>query len=112
MNDSSRQISPPAARKGGRVAFRLYVAGALPYSGNARANLQALCAEFGDPAPLIEIVDVLREAERAMKDGIVVTPTLVRLSPKPVLTFLGSLSDLSQVRAVLGVGAPGPFGLG
>jgi circadian clock protein KaiB len=104
---ASLEICPPAVRKRRQVSFRLYVAGERPNSDLARANLRKICAELGDPKPLVEIVDVSREAERAMKDGIVVTPTLVRISPKPVLTFLGSLADLAQVRAVLGVDVPG-----
>ncbi len=101
-----RKFSPFAARKRGRVSFRLYVAGDRPSSLDAQATLRELCAEFRGPAPRIEIVDVLREPGRAMEDGIIATPTLIRTSPKPVLTFLGSLSDSSHVRAALGLGAP------
>lgn len=107
--NSSHSPRPPAGRKRGRVSFRLYVVGGRPNSDCARANLRTICAEFGDPAPRVEIVDVVRDAERAMRDGIVATPTLIRISPKPVLTFLGSLADLEQVRAALGIGAPGAF---
>jgi len=48
-------------------------------------------------------VDVLLEPERALSDGIIVTPTLVRLAPLPVVQILGALSNLGLVRATLGL---------
>lgn len=90
----------------GRISLRLYVAGRLPGSLEAEARLRALCAEHGANQPTIEIVDMLQEPERALHDGIVVTPTLLRLSPEPALRILGALSDLERVRSALGFGAP------
>jgi circadian clock protein KaiB len=100
----SLQTWPTSALKRGRMAFRLYVAGDRPNSIDAHAKLRAVCAESGKPTPRIEVVDVLREPRRAMKDGIIATPTVIRISPKPMLTFLGSLADSSHLRAALGLG--------
>jgi circadian clock protein KaiB len=93
--------SPPSAR----LSLRLYVAGHLPRAEQARANLRALCAGL-TRQPLVDIVDVFQQPERTLMDSIVVTPTLVRLSPKPVLKILGTLSDLPRVRQALGLPAP------
>lgn len=95
------------ARRSGRTRFslRLYVAGRAPNSAAALANLRALLAE----APLdartadLEVVDVLEEPARALGDGVIVSPTLVRLSPAPEVRIVGSLSDLPAVRAALGL---------
>jgi len=39
---------------------------------------------------------------RALKDGIIVTPTLVRLVPAPARKIIGTLSDRNQVLLALG----------
>jgi len=92
----------PAA-SAGRLSLRLYVAGQLPHSEEAAANLRTLCAGTHPNPPLLEIVDALREPERALEDHIVATPTLIRLSPAPAVRIFGTLSDLKQVRLALGL---------
>jgi circadian clock protein KaiB len=86
----------------GSLSLRLYVAGNAPNSVRARANLSALCAALAEPYTL-EVVDVLDTPLRAFTDGIVLTPTLVKLSPPPSLRMVGDLSDSVQVRAALGM---------
>ena len=41
-------------------------------------------------------------AQQALADGIIVTPTLLRLLPSPVQRVIGNLSDTSQVLLTLG----------
>lgn len=74
-----------------RFKFRLYVAGDGPNSTQAVANLRALCHEHLPERHEIEIVDVLREQERALADGVMLTPLLVKLSPKPIRKIIGTL---------------------
>ena len=89
------------ARNAG-LRLRLYVAGSAPNSVRAIANVKAICAEHFALHHDLEIVDLLQFPTRALADRIVVTPTLVRLSPLPVQRVIGNLSDTSQVLAVLG----------
>lgn len=91
---------PPA---GGRLSLRLYVAGQLARSAEAIANLRALCGDPAEPVATLEIVDVLQDPARALQDGIIVTPALVRLAPGPAVRILGTLSDTALVRAALGL---------
>lgn len=98
-----RPSPKPRPRRAGRLSLRLYVAGQLPGSVNAERDLRTLFSGPGTAAPKLEIVDLLQEPERALTDGIMVTPTLVRLSPKPEVRILGALADLSRVRSVLGL---------
>lgn len=88
------------------LSLRLYVAGDLPQSTQAIANLRHLCSLPALPAVELEIVDVLKAPARALEDGIVATPTLVRLAPAPVVRVLGALSDSDRVRAALGLPPP------
>ena len=93
-----------SARNGKHAALRLrlYVAGNAPNSLRAIHNLKAICDEHFVAAHVLEIVDLLTEPARALADGIVVTPTLLKLSPLPVERVVGNLSDTGQVLLTLG----------
>lgn len=89
-------------------SFRLYVAGDAQNSARAIANLAALCHARLAGRHRIEIVDVFGHADRALADGIVMTPTLMRLEPGPSRRVIGTLNDADHVLAVLGIsGADG-----
>jgi len=86
-----------------RVLLRLYVAGDAPNSVAARVNLRRLLEPYGPGACSVEIVDCLRQPLRALQEGVLVTPTLVRLEPGPIRTIIGSLSDGARVLETLGL---------
>jgi circadian clock protein KaiB len=85
------------------VVMRLYVVSNAPNSLLAIANLAAICKEFLQGRFKLEIVDVLKEPLRALADGIVVTPSLAKLSPSPATNIVGNLSDKSSVMRSLGI---------
>jgi circadian clock protein KaiB len=86
--------------------FRLYVAGDGPNSAKAIANLKALCAEHLVEKCEIEIVDVLVEQQRAIADGVLLTPLLMKTAPAPVLKVVGTLSNLQPLLLALGLPQP------
>jgi circadian clock protein KaiB len=81
--------------------LRLYVAGNAPNSLRAIANAKAICEEYFASGHEIEIVDLLEHPQRALADGIIVTPTLLKLLPLPVQRVVGNLSDAKQVLLAL-----------
>jgi circadian clock protein KaiB len=92
---------PKVKAKSVTLRLRIYVAGNAPNSRRAIANAKAICEEHFAAGHEIEIVDLLKDPERALADGIVVTPTLVRLVPLPVQRVIGNLSDVRQVLLAL-----------
>ena len=84
------------------LQLRLYVAGNAPNSLSAISNAQAICEKYFASGYELEIVDLLEHPRRALTDGIIVTPTLLRLSPLPVQRAVGNLSDTNQVLVALG----------
>jgi circadian clock protein KaiB len=84
--------------------MRLYVAGDAPNSVAARTNLRRLLASRDPSSHSLEIVDCLRDPMRALREGVLVTPTLMRLEPEPVCAIVGSLSDSARVLEALGLG--------
>ncbi len=83
--------------------FRLYVAGEAPNSTQAIANLTKLCRTHLPDCHEIDVVDVFREPQRALEDGIFMTPTLVKLAPSPALRIVGTLSETQTVLQALGL---------
>lgn len=90
--------------KSAAVHLRLYVAGQAPNSVLAIGNAKAICEAHYLAGFKLEIVDLMDHPLRALEDGIVVTPTLVRLLPKPARKVIGTLSDQKRVVLALGSG--------
>jgi circadian clock protein KaiB len=90
-----------ARAKKAELLLRLYVAGNAPNSLRAIANATAICDQHFASGHELEIVDLLEHPLRALADGIIVTPTLLRLSPLPVQRMIGNLSDTTQVLLAL-----------
>jgi circadian clock protein KaiB len=87
-----------------KFRFRLYVAGDAQNSAQAVANLNALCRVHLLDRHAIEIVDVFREPKRALVDGILMTPTLVKLAPSPApRRIVGTLSQMLPLLQALGL---------
>ena len=86
------------------VKFRLYVAEGAQNSVQAIGNLRAICRSELPGCHEIEVVDVFREPQRALKDGVLMTPTLIKLSPRPSLKIVGTLSQTRIVMDALGLG--------
>ena len=87
------------------VLLRLYVAGRAPNSVKAIANLEAICRQHLQDSFKLEIVDVCEHPRRALDDGVLVTPSLTKLSPSPGANVIGNLSDTESVLAALGISA-------
>lgn len=85
------------------IKFRLYVADRTPNSVLAMANLAALCRTYLPGRHEIEIVDVLRRPERALADGIFMTPALVKLTPAPIVRVIGTLGRTQATLQALGM---------
>ncbi|MEJ0037853.1 MAG: circadian clock KaiB family protein [Gammaproteobacteria bacterium] len=85
--------------------FRLYVAGDAQNSAQAIANLTAICRKHLPGRYKIEITDVFREPQRALADGVFLTPTLMKLAPAPTQRIVGTLSQTRRVLHALGLDA-------
>ena len=85
------------------VELRLYIADSAPNSVRAIANLEAICKEYLQESFRLEIIDVLEYPQRALADGVLVTPSLNKISPSPVSMIVGNLSDTSSVLRALGI---------
>jgi circadian clock protein KaiB len=83
------------------LSLILYTAGNSPNSVQAVSNIKAMCAANFPDHHRIEIVDLLQDPQRGRVDGIIVTPTLMRVTPEPKQMIMGNLSDTARVLRAL-----------
>ena len=84
-----------------RLVLRLYIAKGTPHSRTAVENLRLLVGKIGDEDCDLELVDVMDNPAQAIQDGVLVTPTLIRLSPGPTLRIIGLLQPRDSVLRAL-----------
>jgi circadian clock protein KaiB len=92
-------VAKTRTRKAG-LRLRLYVAGNAPNSVMAIENAKAICDQHFAGYDL-QIIDLLEQPILGLADGIIVTPTLVRMSPTPVRRLIGNLGDMTHVLTAL-----------
>ena len=100
MKPLAAQLDPAAHSA---YVFQVYVAGSAPNSVQALANLYALCRKHFPESHRIEVIDVLKEPLRALEEVILVTPTVVKVSPAPQQQIIGNLSQEEDVLRALGL---------
>jgi circadian clock protein KaiB len=83
--------------------LRLYVAGQTPRSVAALANLKKICEEHLAGRYRVEVIDLVKNPQRARSDQILAIPTLVRRVPEPVRRIIGDLSNQDRVLVGLDV---------
>ena len=89
------------------TSVTLYVASDGPNSVAAMSNLKAALAQYPGHQVVVQIVDVVTDPARGLRDGVLVTPMLVRIAPLPERRILGNLHDGSLLLTVLGLVAGG-----
>lgn len=92
--------APPTPTEG-PVELTLYISPASPPSMKARRNMERLLDDLRAAAISFDVLDLAREPERAEKDKVVFTPTLVKRRPEPRAWILGDLSDPAVVADLL-----------
>ena len=87
----------------GAYVFQIYVAAGAPNSVQALANLYSICRKHFPESHRIEVIDVLKEPLRALEEVILVTPTVLKVSPAPMQQIIGNLSNEAEVLRALGL---------
>ena len=88
------------------MKLALFVIGQTQKARAAESNLRRVLDRVSADTYELDVIDVLEEPQSAEDANIMVTPTLLKTSPKPICRIVG---DLSQTKAVLlGLGLDDP----
>lgn len=86
-----------------RYRFTVFMNGHEANSTTALRNLEELCRSVQLESYAIETVDVTQDIDKALKAGIVVTPTVVLTTPQTTVTLFGTLQDTVRLLDAIGV---------
>lgn len=78
--------------------FKLFLTGGNPNHAQACEGLRRLCEEHLRGRYELQVIDIKENPEVAEEENILATPTLLKVSPKPMRRLLG---DLSAAKTVL-----------
>lgn len=92
-----------AGQTGATYVLRLYVAGSNLHSMRAIENTRRLCAEFLPGRCDLHVIDLYQQPTLAQRDRILTVPALVKLSPPPLVRFVGDMSDTGKILRGLGI---------
>lgn len=81
--------------------LRLFVAGKSEPSLRALNNLRPICGKLGEACKW-DVVDILENPAAGALEGVIATPTLVRLAPLPTRKLIGDLADINKTLLILG----------
>jgi circadian clock protein KaiB len=90
-----------AAQPTGKHVLRLFVAGATARSRQAILRVRQLCEAEPKGSCTLEVIDIYQQPGLARANQIVATPTLIKVFPRPVLRFIGSLANTTGLFAGL-----------
>jgi len=101
MKGAPARPAPPGAKPpkaaSARYVLRLYVAGLMPKSTLAIANIKKICEEHLQGSYELEVIDLYQQPQLAQGDQIVAVPTLIKKLPLPLRRVIGDMSDTGRV---------------
>ncbi len=83
--------------------LKLYIAGKTKISQLLHKKLYEHYNEILPGQYQLECIDLLNNPESAYADGVLATPTLIKLSPDPVRKVIGDLNNMDRVQHELGI---------
>ncbi len=86
-----------------QLKFILFISGMSVKSIRAIENIKNITEEYLDGQYELEIIDLSKDRSKAAEYQIFALPTLIKLKPEPVRTFLGDLSDKEKIIRILDI---------
>jgi circadian clock protein KaiB len=86
-----------------KIMLRLYITGAAVKSMMAIENIKSICEKYIKGRYELEVIDIYRQPDVAVKDQIVAVPTLIRTTGDNKTRLIGDMSDKSKIMKLLGI---------
>jgi len=100
MKTSPAKHAPPEAKphaESDHYILRLYVAGKLPKSVRAIANIKKICEENLQGRYELDVIDLYQQPQLAQGEQIIALPTLIKKLPLPLRRIIGDMSNTERV---------------
>ena len=101
MKTTPTRPDPPGAKPHkaatARYILRLYVAGLMPRSTLAIANMKKICEEHLHGQYELQVIDLYQQPQLAQGDQIIAVPTLIKKLPPPLRRIIGDMSNTERV---------------
>lgn len=97
MSPTRSSPAPRRRRPRTRYVLRLYVTGATRSSRLAIDEVREFCETHLKGRYQLAVIDIYQLPSLARDEQIVATPTLIKVLPKPLRRFIGSLTNLDRV---------------
>lgn len=88
-----------------QLVLKLFIRGDNARQRRAAAELKAHCEQRLQRRCDLEVIDVVRQPQRAEEEKVLATPALLKMRPLPVQRMIGDFSSLERVLRELGLGA-------
>ena len=85
-------------------ALRLFISSENPRAEQTLNHVHQLLEEALASPYSLKIIDIVKHPEQALSHLVTVTPTLIRISPKPVKRIVGQLDDTQRLLNILSAG--------
>jgi len=81
--------------------LRLFISSDNDTAEQTLGNIHQLLEERLTNPYTLKVIDVAKHPEQAILHQIFITPTLIRVAPKPVKRIVGQLDDISRVLSII-----------
>ena len=81
--------------------LRLFISSSNASAEQTLNSIHRLLEEGLNDLYTLKVIDVAKNPEQAAIDRITTTPTLVRVSPKPIRRIVGQLDDLQKILSII-----------
>ncbi|MEM7590286.1 MAG: circadian clock KaiB family protein [Cyanobacteria bacterium P01_A01_bin.83] len=98
---SSPLNNPIASEATEGYKLRLFISSKNPNAEQALSHIHQLLEESLISPYTLKIIDIAKNPESAITDKITTTPTLIRVSPKPVRRIVGQLNDIPRILHII-----------
>jgi circadian clock protein KaiB len=95
---SSDAINPEQV---GSYVFRLFISSDNATAEKTLSSIHQLLEQGLDSPYSLKVIDIKKNPEQAIINQVVVTPTLVRVEPKPVRRIVGQFDDIQRVLSII-----------
>jgi circadian clock protein KaiB len=95
--------TPHSSPQKDKYNFLLFVSGMSVKSVHAIENLRKICDTYLTDNFELQIIDISRDKEQAVRHQIIAIPTLIKTAPDTPRIILGDLSDTQKILKILDI---------